>query len=712
MKPLHNCVSVIVILALSLSTGFAQSNFYTPMDLDTVTWSFEDLGKMWTFDNVPVNSFSEKYGFKPSEEWLEDVQKSALQFGGGCSAAFVSEDGLIMTNHHCGRDRLTSIQKEGEDLLKDGFYASQLADERKVKNLYVDQLIIIEDVTGEIKNYMDKGKTDDEKVQQRDVIIDSLVNKYNDETGLKCRIVSLYHGGKFSLYGYKRYNDIRLVMAPDFQIAATGWDWDNFTYPRYELDFMFYRAYDEEGNPVNSKHYFSWSAEGAEVDEPIFVIGRPGSTDRLYSVAQLEYFRDITYPTLLTGFNSLYKAYYDYYQNHKEKENLLNVVMRWGNARKSYAGRLAGLKNEFIMNKKNDFQKDLVSKINASPELMENYGHVWKSIETVLDEKRQYSVQYAINRFSGYIKPVYYKFADEMIKIARQKALSNDEREEDYKDENFQTTIEEFYPKDIEEELEDNLLASSISFITSIVDSSYPLVKEVFNNKSGREAIEYLKGNSKLITKNAFIKMAQMDAKEILESDDPFIKYVVYIEEQMKKVSNKDKELDNTLTVLNQLLGEAVYYVYGDNISPDATSTLRISDGVIKGYEYNGTIAPGKTTYYGLWDRYESFNKKTYPWGLHERWKIPPNELDLSSSLGFASTNDIVGGNSGSSAINKNKEVVGLLHDGNIESLAGHTIFLEENNRAVATDSKGLIEALKYVYKTDRLVNELLNGKL
>lgn len=711
---MKNSVYAFLTLFVFITTSnlFTQSNFYEPIDVDTVSWSYDDLGKMWTFDNVPVNTFEEKYNFRPDQDWLDDVQKSALQFGGGCSGAFVSEDGLIMTNHHCGRNQLYTVQEEGENLLKDGFYASELENERKIDGLYVDQLIFIEDVTSIIKNYANSGVTDDDKVKLRDQIKDSLVTKYNEDTGLNCKIVTLYHGGKYSLYGYKRYNDIRLVMAPDFQIAATGWDWDNFTYPRYELDFMFYRAYDEDGIPVKTDHYFSWSKNGAVDNEPIFVVGRPGSTDRLYSVAQLEYFRDNIYPASLKGFNAIYNAYYNEYQKYPESDKLLNSVMNWGNARKSYAGRLAGLNNEYIMKKKIDFQNDLIRKVNTDPELKEKYGHVWESIEALINESKLYSAQNSINRFSRFVRPVYYKMAEQMIDIAEQKKLANDERESDYKDENLEEYINEIYPEEVNTDLEDNLFEANIKFIYGVANSDNKIIVDIFEGMKGKEAVEKLKEKSKLLTKEGFLEVAKMDGNEILELDDPFIKYNLFIKEEIKIISPKVKELNNTLSVLNELLGEVVFHVFGNKISPDATSTLRISDGIIKGYEYNGTIAPGKTTYYGLWDRYESFNKKTYPWGLHERWQIPPAELDLSTDIGFASTNDIVGGNSGSSAININKEVIGLVHDGNIESLAGHTIFLEENNRTVATDSDGLLQALKYIYKTDPLIKELLNGKI
>jgi len=556
--------ALLIISVLFTINVEAQKTIYKPLDLSKVEFSFDDFGSMWTFDAVPLQKYEEKYGFKPDKKWLDNVQKSALQFGGGCSGSFVSANGLIMTNHHCIRGRLKSIEKEGEYLMRDGYYAKTLTDERKIEGLYVDKLISITDVTDNIHKAMDKGKTDKEKVNFKDEKITKLIKKHEKKTGLTCKVVTLYNGGKYSLYAYKRYNDIRLVFAPDLQIAATGWDWDNFTYPRYELDFAFCRAYDENGEPVKVENYFNWSKKGASSNEPLFIIGRPGNTDRLLSMKELEYFRDIRHPKILNIMNDRYMKYFKIYQENNNLKNL-EKLFSVSNGRKAYAGMLIGLNDKYIMAKKRDFENKLKTKVKADEKLDKEYGHIWDEINTVID---------------------------------------------------------------------------------SI------------------------------------------------------------------KVNPQNKEFKNSLEVLNQKLGRLIFEVYSNQIPPDATSTLRISDGMIKSYEYNGTIAPGKATYFGLWDRYYSFGQKDYPWGLHDRWKKVPEGLDLSIPIGFASTNDMVGGNSGSAVINKNAEVVGLIHDGNLESLAGTFIFLSENNRAVATDSWGLMEALKLVYKTERLVNELENGKI
>ncbi|MFC2135465.1 S46 family peptidase [Bacteroidota bacterium] len=708
---------IYLLLVLFSVPVNAQYSIYETIDLDKVEFSFTDFGTMWTFDSVPLDFMEETYGFRPTEEWLEHVRKSALQFGNGCSAAFVSADGLIMTNHHCGRGRLIDIQLEGENLLKDGFYAPTLEEERVIPNLFVDQLLLIEDITKDIQDVMNEGKTDDEKVELKNAKIDELIVKYTEDTGLTCRVVTLYNGRKYSLYGYKRYNDIRLVMSPDFQIAATGWDWDNFTYPRYELDFAFYRAYDENGEPVKSDHHFTWSKTGAEEDELIFTVGRPGRTNRLNSVAELKYMGEKRYSHLLLAFNEVYKVYYELFNKYTDRESeLLNAVMGRGNARKSYAGSLLGLRDEYVMAKKKDFEKKIKKAVNADPELNEKYGHIWNSLEVAVDELTRNADESDAYTIRSFARSVYYEIAQDIIKYAKQMRLAEDDREESFKEDMLEETLQKIIDKaelsEYESELAFKMVRAHVNYVSTILGDENELVKRVYGGNMDEEGAKYMLGKSALTSKTGIEMLLKQSPDDILNSEDPFIFFLQNTTDKLAKLRRLNREIQNTIDVNNQMLGEAVAAVFGDKISPDATSTLRISDGVIKPYEYNGTIAPGKTTYYGLWDRWASFNKKLYPWGLHPRWQKVPPELDLETPIGFASTNDIVGGNSGSSVINTKGEVVGLVHDGNLESLAGAFIYLPENNRCVATDAIGLIKALKYIYKTDKLVNEILTGKL
>ncbi len=710
---LKSLIIVITTVLLMYGHVFSQRGFYEPVDIDTVKFNLDEFGGMWTFDAIPFDKWENKYGFVPDSLWLDDVMRSALQFGGGCSAAFISADGLIMTNHHCGRSLLKLIEQDGENLLRDGFYAENINEERKIPGLFVDQLVLIEDVTDSIKNALAKAETSEGKTILKNEKIANLENKYSEETGLICKIVTLYHGGKYSLYGYKRYNDIRLVMSPDFQIAATGWDWDNFTYPRYELDFAFYRAYNEDGKPVKTNHFFKWGKNGARENELIFVVGRPGKTSRLLSVAELNYLKEKVYKYLLSGFNQIYYAYFKMFEKHPEEESkYLMQIMRWGNARKSYAGRLAALRDPYIMKKKISFENDLKEKVFQSEQLNKKYGFVWDSIKTVINKLTESADEYYAFNVRGTIKPVYLKIAQRLIDYAEQKKIPEYEREINDYPGNVDSVLQIIYPDEINVEFNKLLIEAYLNYIKSVLGENHEFVTSMVGGNLNEYTAEYLFNESVITSKEKVKQLIELPPDSILNSNDPFILFARNSRKILDSLREQRRKLNNSLSVFNELLGEAVFAIYGNAIPPDATLTLRISDGTIKGYEYNGTIAPGKTTYYGLWDRYFSFGGNTYPWGLHERWKTPPPELDLATPVGFASTNDIVGGNSGSSIINKNREIVGLVHDGNIESLAGYIIFLEENNRTVATDAKGLLEALKYVYKTGRLVEEITNGKI
>jgi len=698
----------LIILILFTFTIINAQSIYEPVDLSKVKFEMSDLGKMWTFDSVPVDQFEKLYGFKPSQEWLDDVRMSALLVGNFCTAAFISADGLIMTNHHCGRDRLPGVSPAGKDYLRDGYFAEKLSDEIPIKGLSVDQLVMIEDVSKEVISAMNAGKDDNEKIKFRNEKISEIQKRYNEKTKLNCRVIQLYNGGKFSLYGYKRYTDLRLVFAPDFQIASTGWDWDNFTYPRFELDFMFFRAY-EDGKPVKADHFFKWSNEGAKDGEPVFVVGNPGSTQRLLSVAQLEFLRDKAYKYSLLTYNEIYKVNYELFQAHPEKRTeLLNGVMGVGNGRKSFAGRYMGLRDELIMKKKREFENELIKQVNSNPELKNKYGHVWSAIKETLAEYRKIIDESTVFNPRVQFLPVYGNIAAEVIKFAEDLKESKTQAD----DKKITEFLDKAVFKNIDSERQKKLTRVFANVVTTILGEENSLVKKLFNGKKGDEAADYLWSISRLLTKESVAELLKKSPDEILNSSDPFIYFKKTAQARMKELTPKVTEINNTLQVLNQLLGEVGYKIFGDKMPPDATMTLRISDGRLEGYEYNGTIAPAKTTFLGLYDKWYSFGQKDYPFGLHPRWQSVPAGFNLSTFVGFASTNDIVGGNSGSSVININKEVIGVAHDGNLESLAGDFIFLPQVNRTVSSDSQGMIEALKYYFKADRIVKELRAGKI
>ena len=559
----------VFTFVFSLNISFAQKINY-----DTVKAGKFDLGKMWTFEHAPVDYFAEAYNFRPTQDWLDNVRMSALKFANYCTASFISEDGLVMTNHHCGRESVTKVQRAGEDLHKTGFMSPTLADERKVDSLWVEQLVKITDVTKEVQAAMDQGKTDNEKIELRMKKITEIESKNADETKSKFEVVTLYNGAEYMLYEYKIYNDVRIVFAPENDMGFFGGDPDNFTYPRYDLDCTFFRVYDESGQPLKTKNYYKWSKSGAKEGEPIFVVGNPGSTERLNTMSQLEYKRDVLLPIYLTYIqNQLDQLKKEINGDPELQKKYDDDIFSLMNSQKAFLGQLKGLNDPYLMAKKKDFEKTLKSKVEANSKWKEKYGSAWGEIEKLQGEKK-------------------------------------------------------------------------------VVFSSFPNIDRA--------------------------KLRPINQKE---------------------------------AYYKSLLGNLVYEIYGVSIPPDATFTLRISDGVIATYDYNGTTAPPKTTFYGLYDRYYSYGKK-YPWDLPERWLNPPPEFKMETPMNFVSTNDIIGGNSGSAVINTNAEIVGLAFDGNMESLPGDFIFTTEANRTVCVDSQGLLEAIKNMFKAKRLADEMENSKL
>ncbi len=706
-------VILFLILTLTLSNGilFAQSSSNW-LNLDTVKAGKFDNGKMWTFDFPPTDYFSEEYNFSLSDEWFDNVRLAALRFANYCSASFVSADGLVMTNHHCARQTITQVTGEDEDLHRDGFIASTLKDERPVPGLYVDQLVLIEDVTDEIQDAIDEGKTDEEKLEIEYNEITEIEERYAEQTGLDISITPLYNGGKYSLYGYKRYTDVRLVFAPESQAGFFGGDPDNFTYPRYNLDCSFYRVYDEEGNPLQTDNFLKWSENGIKAGEAVFVVGNPGSTNRLRTVAQLEYNRDISYPRTLEMIDGLIESYNLIIKNNPErKPELQDRLFNFENSKKAYTGMLKGLRDPVLMQRKRDFEQSFKNAVQSDDELNEKYGDLWGMIEESRSELKKYSNKrfaYSMNRFTT---PRYFFIADELVAIAQELALPENERSELYAGEELENSLNALMPDDFDYEMNNNMLKQKLETLRRYLGSENEIVEKMTGGKKGDEAVEYVLSNSSLTNLDDIRDLVEKGSDAILSGDDPFIYFLLNAVPKGEELDAKMDAIVASEDAYSQRLGRALFEVYGTSIPPDATFTLRISDGVVEGFPYNGTIAPPITTFYGLYDRHNSFAKE-YPWDLHERWLNPPAEFDLATPFNFVSTNDIIGGNSGSPVINKNAEVVGLAFDGNIQGLPGNFIFRTEENRMVSVHSAGMMEAIRYIYKVDRLADELKNGKI
>lgn len=701
----------IICLVLLFSFQIAAQRTFNP---DTVKFQKFDLGKMWTFEYAPVDFFNETYKFKPTQEWLDAVRLASPRFGGGCSSGFISEDGLLLTNHHCINGVMTSIQREGENIPRDGFIAQTLADERKVPNLFVSQLQLIKDVTSEVVDAVAKGKTDKEKLEIKNAKITELQGKYSKETGLACQVTSLYHGGKYSLYGYKRYNDVRAVIFVERIVGLYGGDPDNYTYPRYNSDFAVLRVYDETGKPLKTKNYFKMNQAGPNMGEVLFAIGYPGTTNRLKTVAQLEFNRDYTYRNSVFQNNALIKIYNEMMKEFPDKADIYQGA-QFGpaNSGKRVSGFITNLSDPYLMARKKAYENNLKSIIAKDPVKKKKYGHLWDAIAKAKKELAKHANESAA--FTRQRNSLYFSVAYDLLEIAKQKMLAEDKRDRQYQGEGLNRTINNIFPQTIDVPLEKKKLAMIIDFITMNLGPKNPLIKKYFNGMKGAEIADKLVAGTKLGDKDFVTNLAKGNPEDILnfisKEKDVFLSY--YSETRDKRIAYQKEaiEIANTETVLEDQLGLAIFEIYGTSIPPDATGSLRINDAVIAGYEYNGTIAPPFTTFHGLYDRYYSHLKK-WPWDLPARWLNYDSNFNLSAQNNFVGTFDTAGGSSGSPIINKRMEYVGIIHDGNIEGLSNDFINTTEKSRSLALSAQAIYEIVKDMFKVPRIVTEFDTGKI
>ena len=695
-------VSLVFFAGCSSSQG-TRSEMTGQQGLEIVKAGQFDTGKMWTFDFPPTDYFKKTYGFTPDKAWFDKARMAALRLP-GCTASFISEDGLVMSNHHCARGALAAVAKEGEKLVTDGFYAKTLEEERKSPVTYVDQLITIEDVTSEVQKAFDSGTTDSAKTANRAMKMNEIVKRYMQKfkaattDSMIFNVYSFYNGGRYSLYGYKRYTDVRLVFAPEEEIAFYGGDPDNFTYPRYDYDLSLFRVY-ENGKPLKTPNYFPFSKNGAVENEPVFVVGNPGSTGRLNTVAQLESGRDFSYPYRVAAFSSRLKALNEYVEKNPDKkyENI-NTIFGIANTLKSISGVLSGLKDPVLMAKKVDFEKNFRAAVVNNAQLNAKYGDPWGEIATY--EKQIQSLQ-------GEALPLNIRGWSTTLSLAAG-LLDYANGQMDFRG---RPAGKPSWPRTYAAEVEKSMLIDQLVYMKKMLGDKNAAFNKLMAGSTPEQAAAALMSSSVTGSKDKFEALAGAKQDEILKSMEPVMEFAKYATARSGELQTQVRSFASKQAPFLQLLGKAMYDVYGTSIPPDATFSLRIADGVVKGYEYNGTIAPIFTTFYGMYDRYYSFGMKE-PWKLPASWANPPADFKMSTPIDFVSTNDIIGGNSGSPVLNKDLQVVGLVFDGNIESLPGNFIFDDTKNRTVSVHSSGLIEGMEKIYRIDRLAKEMRAGKI
>jgi hypothetical protein len=666
---------------------------------------------MWLFNNPPRKLLKEKYNFDPSDKWLEHVQKSSVRFNTGGSGSFVSANGLVMTNHHVGADCLQKLGDKDHNYYRDGFWAKTQAEEKRCHDLELNVLMSIEDVTERVNAAIKPGLAPEEAAKARRKVMAEIEKESLDKTGLRSDVVTLYQGGQYHLYRYKKYTDVRLVFAPEQQIAFYGGDPDNFEYPRFDLDMCFFRVY-ENDKPVKAEHYLRWSKAGATNDELVFVSGHPGRTDRQNTVADLEFLRDRIYPYTLRRLNRMevmltaYSGRSD--ENAREAKELLFGVQ---NSRKARDGGLAGLLDPTLLAQKTSAERTFREAVANDPKLKETDSAWEKIAEAVKAETKIYPrfvvLEGARGGAAGFASR-YFEIARTLVRAGEEYPKPSGERLREYRDSNRESLeLELFSDEPIYDNFERARLASSLTFLTSQLGYNNKLVRQVMGDKSPEERADELIRNTKLKDVAERKKLYEGGLKAIDESKDPMILLAKLVDPDARAVrKNMETQVEEVKRQAYAQIARAKYALEGANTYPDATFTLRLAFGQVKGYEENGQQVPFETTFAGLYERAAEHHDKP-PFDLPPRWIEGKSKLDLSTPFNFVCTADIIGGNSGSPVINKEGEVVGLIFDGNIQSLVLDFAYSEKQARAVAVHSRGIIEALRKIYGNDALADEL-----
>ncbi|MFO1498384.1 MAG: S46 family peptidase [Verrucomicrobiota bacterium] len=661
---------------------------------------------MWLFNNPPRELVKQKYGFDLTDGWLEHVQKSSVRFNSGGSGSFVSPEGLVMSNHHVGADALQKLSDADHNYLRDGFQARSFDQEKRCPDLELNVLMSIEDVTDRVNAAVKPGMTDEQAFLARRGITAEIEKESLDKTGLRSDVVTLYQGGQYHLYRFKKYTDVRLVFAPEQQIAFYGGDPDNFEYPRFCLDICFFRAY-ENGQPAQIQHYLQWSRAGAGENELVFVSGHPGRTSRLFTVAELEYLRDYRLPYALQRLNNLEVTLSAYSARSEEnarraKDDLFGVQ----NSRKAYVGEMGGILDPRFIQRKKEDERKLRELVGSKAELAAAKG-AWDRIEqaqkAIAQNAKLYNLLEAGHGFSGNL----FEIARTLLRAAEEKPKPNKDRLREFGQAGLESLeFQLFSEEPIYDDLEQLKLENSLTWLVTQLGYSNDLVQKVLAGKSPRERATDLVLGSKVKDVAVRKKLYQEGKAAVDGAKDPMIELARLIDAEARAVRKVVETHNEAKQQAHAQIGKARFAVQGTSTYPDATFTLRLAYGVVKGYEESGKGISFQTDFGGLYARAAEHHNQP-PFDLPPRWVERRANVPMSTPFNFINTADIIGGNSGSPVVNRAGELVGIIFDGNIYSRVLDLLYTDNLARALAVHSQGIVEALRKVYDAQDLVTEL-----
>lgn len=686
-----------------------KSSLLAALILSAAVTSQGDEG-MWLFNQPPREILKERYQFEPSDAWLEHLQKSSVRIG--ASGSFVSEDGLLISNHHVGASSLQKLSTKEKNYLRDGFYAHTLSEEMKCLDLEINVLQSIEDVSARVNAAVPAGANAEAAFAARRKVIAEIEKESLDKTGLRSDVVTLWQGGTYHLYCYKRYTDVRIVFAPELQAAFFGGDPDNFEFPRYDFDICLLRAY-ENGKPAKTKNFLKFSSSGPRDGELVFVSGHPGGTSQLLTMSELDNLRDQGLPYRLAALKREEVLLANWSARAEEnarraREFLFGVQ----NSRKALDGRLSGLLDPELMGKKIKAETDFKAQLTGKPEYSEAltaYDKITDATKTLAAQSLRYSL---LERGDAFVSESY-SIARALLRAGEERPKPNGDRLREYSDANKASLeLNLFSTKPIYSDMEILLLSDSLTFFATQFGGDDALVQKVLAGKSPHErAVELIAGTQ--VRDVAFRKKLYEGGTNAVDAaKDPMIELARLVDPDaraLRKVADEQSEIKQEAhgaiaRAANALLGT------GGSRYPDATGTLRLSFGVVKGYEEDKQHVAPFTTLAGLYERSKEMKNRP-PFDLPASWEAARGKLNLKTPYNFVSTADIIGGNSGSPVVNRNGEFVGIIFDGNLQSLPWDYAFDDKQGRATSVDSASIIEGLDKVYHAKGLVKELLDGK-
>lgn len=660
---------------------------------------------MWPYNRAPLDELRSSYGFAPDQEFLDRLQKASVRLNNGGSGSFVTPNGLLMTNHHVASDCIRKLSSEKNDYIADGFYASTRSRELKCPDLELNVLMEIETVTEQVNADVTAKMTDAERQEAQKAAQARIEKDCADSTLMRCDVVNLYQGGVFDLYKYKRYTDVRLVFAPEFQTAYFGGDPDNFTYPRYCLDVSFLRVYDKDA-PIESPSYLPLDPKGSEEGDLAIVSGHPGSTRRLLTSRQLAFERDGRLPFMLDWLHSMVDAIGAYGRSGDEEAARLarDELFRFNNSIKAMTGQVAGLRDRDLFNAKTAQEEALIEKVEADPELKQQFGDAWDQIAKAQKIKRNMYEEFRLVDAYG-LWTKYFTIAKTLHRLPEELAKPNGERLPEFRDSGLDSLYQQLYsPAPIYPEMEIIKLGRSLQFLRDRLGPNHPIVKKILQGRTAPEVAAELVNNTKLADVDLRKELAADDGLKAKESEDPFMELAALLDEDARRLRKQyEDEVEAVENAHGGRIARARFAVAGDSVYPDATFTLRLAFGRTLAYLEDGKRIDAYTTIDGLFERATGED----PYELPDRIVKAKPRLKGETPYNLVSTNDITGGNSGSPLISREGKVIGLIFDGNIQSLSNDFLFSEKQARAVSVDVRGILEMLRNAYRARRLVGEL-----